>query len=76
MVRLGQDSPHRSEHPFILQKKANAVLPNKVFIGKVAHINSGIALIPAPGTIAEQLGEYKETLARVFGACRAEQNEK
>ena len=76
MVRLGQDSPHRGEQPFILQKKANAVLPNKVVIGKVAHINLGLALILAPGTTAKQLEEHKETLARVFGACRAEQNEK
>lgn len=76
MVRLGQDSPHRDEHPFILQKKANVVLPKKVVIRKMAYINSGLALIPAPGTIAEQLEEHKETLARVFGACRAEQNEK
>lgn len=76
MVRLGQDLPHRGEHPFILQKKANAVLPNKVVIGKVAHINSGFALIPAPGTTAKQFEEHKETLARVFGVCRAERNEK
>ena len=76
MVRLGQDSPHRGEHPFIFQKKANAVLPNKVVIGKLAHINSGLALISAPDTTAEQLEEHKETLARVFGACRAERNEK
>lgn len=75
MVRLGQDLPHRGEHPFILQRKANAALPNKVVIGKVAHINSGLALIPAPGTTAEQLEEHKETLARAFGACRAERNE-
>ncbi len=76
MVRLRQDSPHRGEHPFILQKKTNAVLPNKVVIGKVAHINSGLALIPSPGIIAEQLEEHKETLARVFGAYHAERNEK
>ena len=76
MVRLEQDSPYKGEHPFILQKKANAVLPNKVVIGKVAHINSGLALIPALGTTAELLEEHKETLARVFGACCAEQNEK
>lgn len=76
MVRLGKDSPHRGEHPFILQKKANAVLPNKIVIGKVAHINSGLALIPTPGTTAGQLEEHKEILARVFGACRAERNEK
>ena len=76
MVRLGKDSPHRTEHPFVLQKKANAVLPSKTVIGKVAHINSGIALIPAPGTTIAQLKEHKETLARIFGACRAERNEK
>lgn len=76
MACLGQDSPRRREHPFILQRKANAVLPNKVVIGKVTHINSGLALIPAPGTIAEQLDKHKETLARVFGVCSAERNEK
>lgn len=76
MVCLGQDSLYRGEYPFILQKKANAVLPNKVVIRKVAYINSGLALISAPGTIAKQLEEHKETLARAFGACCAEQNEK
>ena len=76
MVRLGQDSPHRGEHLFILQKKANAVLPNKVAMGKVAHINSGLTLSPAPGTTAKQLQEHKDTLAQVFGAYRVEQNEK
>ena len=76
MVRLGQDSPHKGEHLFIFQKKANVVLPNKVVIGKVAHINSGLALIPVLGTTTEELEEHKETLAQVFGACRAEQNEK
>ena len=76
MVRLGQDLPHRGEHPFILQKKANAVLLNKVVIGKVAHINLGFALISAPGTTIEQFEENKETLVRVIGACRTEQNEK
>lgn len=49
MVRLGLDSPHRSEHPFILRKKSNAAIPNKV-IGKMAHINSRLTLIPAPVT--------------------------
>lgn len=76
MVRLGKDSPHRVEHPFALQKKANGALPSRVVIGKVAHINSGIALIPAPGTTIARLEEHKETLACIFGACRAEKNEK
>lgn len=76
MVRLGKDSPHRAEHPFVLQKKANAALPSKTVIGKVAHINSGIALILAPGTTIAQLEEHKDTLARIFGACCAERNEK
>lgn len=76
MVRLGKDSPHRTEHPFVLQKKANAALPSKTVIGKVAHINSGIALILAPGTTIAQLEEHKDTLARIFGACCAKRNEK
>lgn len=76
MVRLRKNSPHRAEHPFVLQKKANAALPSKTVIGKVAHINSGIALIPAPGTNIAQLEEYKATLARIFGACCAKGNEK
>lgn len=76
MIRLGENSPHRNEHPFILQKKANLVLPPNVAIGKVAHINSGLALIPSPGTSLEQLEENADRLAQAFGACRAERNEK
>ena len=30
MVQLGEESPYRNEHPFILQKKANAILPFQV----------------------------------------------
>lgn len=32
MVRLGKDSPHRAEHPFVLQKKANTALPSKIVV--------------------------------------------
>ena len=76
MIRLGENSPHRNEHPFILQKKANLVLPPNVIVGKVAHINSSLALIPSPGTKLEQLEENVDRLAQAFGACRAERNEK
>ena len=76
MVRLGENSPHRNEHPFLLQKKANSVLPQGVVVGKVAHINTGIALIPTAGVTIQQLEEHSEKLARAFGACRAERNEK
>lgn len=76
MVRLGEESPYRKEHPFIVQKKANATLPSQVRIGKVAHINSGLALLPAPGTSIAQLEEHCEKLALAFGTCRIERNEK
>lgn len=76
MIRLGENSPHRNEHPFILQKKANLVLTPNVAIGKVAHINSGLALIPSLGTSLKQLEENADRLAQTFGACRAERNEK
>lgn len=76
MVRLGGNSPHGNEHPFLRQKKANSVLPQGVVVGKVAHINTGIAHIPAAGVTIQQLEEYSEKLARDFGACRAERNEK
>lgn len=76
MVRLGKNSPHQTEHSFALQKKANSALLSKTVIGKVAHINSGIALIPVPGTTIAQLKEHKETLARIFGACCAERKKK
>lgn len=75
MVRLGKDSSHRAEHPFVLQKKANAALLSKTIIDKVAYINSGIASIPTPSTTLAQLEEHKETLARIFGACRAKKRE-
>lgn len=42
----------------------------------MANINSELVLIPALGTTADQLEEHKEILARVFGACHAERNEK
>ena len=76
MIRLEENSPHRNEHPFILQKKANLVLPPNVIIGKVAHINSSLALIPSPGTNLEQLEENADRLTQAFGVFRAERNEK
>lgn len=62
MVRLGPESPHRNKHPFILQKRANTTLPHNVVVGRVAHINSGLALIPAPGTSLVQLEEHRAIL--------------
>ena len=76
MVRLGKDSPHRAEYPFVLQKKANKVLPSKTVIGKVAYVNSRIALILAPSRTIAKLEENKETLACIFGVFCAERNEK
>lgn len=75
MVRLGKNSSYRAKHVFVLQKKANAVLLSKTIIDKVAYINSGIALIPTPSTTIAQLEEHKETLACIFGACRAKKRE-
>ena len=76
MVRLGEESPYRNEHPFILQKKANATLPSQVRIEKVAHINSRLALLPAPGISVAQHEKHCEKLALAFGTCRIERNEK
>ena len=76
MIRLGENSPHRREHPFLLEKKANATLPPNVGVAKIVHINSGLALIPSPGTKLEQLEENAHRLAQAFGACRVERNEK
>ncbi len=50
IVRLEENSPHKKEHSFFLQKKANAVLPKIVVVGRVAYIDTGIALIPATCT--------------------------
>lgn len=63
MIRPGENSSHQNEHPFILQKKANLALPPNEIIGKVAHINLGLALIPSPGTKLEQLEENADRLA-------------
>ena len=70
MIRLGENSPHRNEHLFILQKKANFVLPPNVIIGKVAYINSSLSLIPSPETNLKQLEEKANRLAKAFGVCR------
>lgn len=76
MIRLGENSPHQNEHPFIFQKKASLVLPPNVAIGKVAHINLGLAWISAPETSLEQLEENADRLAQVSEACQVEKNEK
>ena len=76
MVQLGESLPHKNEHPFLLQKKANAVLPQGVVVRKMAYINTGIALIPTASVTIQQLEEYSEKLARAFEACLAEQNKK
>lgn len=68
MIQLGENTPHRKEHPFILQKRANLVLPPNVIVGKVAHNNSGLALIPLPGTKLEPLEENRVQLAQAYGA--------
>lgn len=44
-------------------------------MGRVAYINSGLALIPATSTSIQQLEEHSDKLAREFGVCRAERNE-
>ena len=75
MVRLGKNSPHKEQHPFLLQKKANDMLPQNVIVRKVAHINTEIALIPATGTSIQQLEEYSNKLARAFGVYQAKRNE-
>lgn len=70
MIRLGENSPYRNEYPFILQEKANLVLPPNVAIRKVAHINLGLALIPSPGTSLEQLEENADQLAQAFSKAK------
>lgn len=45
-------------------------------IGKVAHINLGLTLIPTPRTSLEQLEENADRSVQTFGACWVEQNEK
>lgn len=74
MIRCNENSSHRNEYSFILQKKANLVLPSNIAIGKVAHINSSLALIPNPETNLKQLEENADRLAQTFEICRAEQN--
>lgn len=76
MIKLGENSPHWNKHPFIFQKKANLVLLSNIAIRKIAHINSGLALILSLKTSLEQLKKYKNWLAQAFKACRVEQKEK
>ncbi len=76
IIRHVENYPHQNEHLFILQKKANLVLPPNVIIGKVANINSGLALIHSPGTNLKQLEENADRLAQAFEVYRAECNEK
>ena len=64
IVRLGENSPHRNEHLFLLQKKANSLLRQGVVIRKVTYINTGIVLILMAGITIKQLEEDSEKLAR------------
>lgn len=76
MIRLGKNTSHQNKKPFIFQKKANLVLPPSLAIGKVAHINLGLILIPSPRTSLEQLEENADRLVQVFGICQVKQNKK
>lgn len=76
MIRLGEDSPYRKEHPFLFQIKASAALLSNVVVGKVAHIYSGLTPNPSSGTKLEQLEEYIHRLAQTFRTYRVERNEK
>lgn len=57
MVCLEKNLPHKKKHLYLLQKKGNSIIPHRVVIKKVAHINTEIALIPAAGTISHQIEE-------------------
>ncbi len=63
-VRLGPKSPHKEEHPFVFQKKANTCLLANIVIGRVAYIRSGLALMPAPGTTIARLEEKSKIITR------------
>lgn len=74
--RLEEELPLRNEHPFLLQKRANAVLPPILTIRKVAHVKTGLALLLAAGTTLQQLQEFNSKLAQTFRAYQAEPNER
>lgn len=76
MIRLWVHFSHKQEHPFILQKKADATLANKIRIERVAYINLRIALISSAATKITQLKENTVELAISFGACWVKKNEK
>ncbi len=62
IISLGENSPQRHEHLFILQKEVNIVLPPNVIIRKVPNGNSVLALIPSLGTNLEQYEENADRL--------------
>ncbi len=76
MIWLRKNSQYRNEYPLLLQKKANAILPQGVVVGKVAPINTGIALILMSGVMIQQLEENNEKLAQAFEENRAEKHKK
>lgn len=76
MVCLEKDLPYKEEYPFILLKKAKAMLLYKISVRNMTHINSRFTLILAFDNIAKQLKKYEKILAQIFDTSRAEHHEK
>ena len=76
MIQLEETLPHRNEHLFVFQKKANAALQPDITIGKVANVKTGIAMVLVNGTTLQQLEKCSPKLAPRFGVCREESKEK
>lgn len=66
IIWLEETLPYKNEHPFLLQKKANAALVPYITVEEVAHVKTGIDLVPANETTLQQLEECGSKLAQTF----------
>lgn len=69
MIKLVENFLYQNKYLFILQKKANFILPSNIAIRKVAHINLGLTLILFLKTSLKQLEKNADHLAQTFGVC-------
>lgn len=76
MIKLGKEMSHRNKHHFLLQERANAVLPPTLTIKKVAYVKTGLALVLVVSITLQQLQEISSKLAQTFGIWQAEPNKK
>jgi hypothetical protein len=75
-VRLPEGSALRSAHPLFIVKKVNSALPLGKGVETASFVRTGVALMPKPGTSAEDLLQDKDKISKALGDGKVEGDEK